>query len=43
MSLAREDPFALVVVPAHTELDTGTLRGIIRHAGLSVEEFIALL
>ena len=41
--LRRNDPFAQVVVPDHKELDTGTLRGIIRQAGLSVEEFIALL
>ncbi|WP_228036560.1 type II toxin-antitoxin system HicA family toxin [Dolichospermum flos-aquae] len=27
----------------HKELDRGTLRGIIRQAGLSVDEFIELL
>jgi len=41
--LRREQPFAQVVVPEHRELDRGTLRAIIRHAGLSVEEFSALL
>lgn len=30
-------------VPRHRELDRGTLRGLIRDAGLSVEEFIELL
>ncbi|HUT03091.1 MAG TPA: type II toxin-antitoxin system HicA family toxin [bacterium] len=29
--------------PDHTELDPGTLRAIIRQAGLSVDEFIRLL
>jgi predicted RNA binding protein YcfA (HicA-like mRNA interferase family) len=43
MILRRADPFAQVVVPDHRELDYGTLRGIIRQAGLSVEEFISLL
>ena len=30
-------------VPNHSELDAGTLRKIIRSAGISVEEFIELL
>ena len=41
--LRRDSPFAQVVVPDHRELDRGTLRGIIRQAGLSVEEFTRLL
>jgi predicted RNA binding protein YcfA (HicA-like mRNA interferase family) len=41
--LRRDEPFAQVVVPDHSELDSGTLRGIIRHAGLSVDEFLKLL
>ena len=41
--LRRDDPFAQVVVPDHKELDRGTLRAIIRQAGLSVDEFINLL
>jgi predicted RNA binding protein YcfA (HicA-like mRNA interferase family) len=41
--LRRDDPFAQVVVPDHKELDRGTLRAIIRQAGLSVEEFLRLL
>jgi len=36
-------PFAQVVVPDHKELDRGTLRAIIRQAGLSVDEFARLL
>ncbi|MBI2471881.1 MAG: type II toxin-antitoxin system HicA family toxin [Planctomycetes bacterium] len=41
--LRRDNPFAQVVVPEHKELDRGTLRAIIRQAGLSVDEFINLL
>ena len=43
MILRRDDPFAQVVVPDHKELDRGTLRAIIRQAGISVEELIELL
>lgn len=31
------------VVPLHGELAVGTLRGILRQAGVSVEEFVAHL
>jgi predicted RNA binding protein YcfA (HicA-like mRNA interferase family) len=41
--LRRDDPFAQVVVPDHRELDRGTLRAIIRQAGLGVDEFCSLL
>jgi predicted RNA binding protein YcfA (HicA-like mRNA interferase family) len=41
--LRRDDPFAQVVVPDHKELDRGTLRAIIRQAGLSVGELVNLL
>jgi predicted RNA binding protein YcfA (HicA-like mRNA interferase family) len=41
--LRRDDPFAQVVVPDHKELDRGTLRAMIRQAGLSVGEFVNLL
>jgi predicted RNA binding protein YcfA (HicA-like mRNA interferase family) len=40
--LRRDEPFAQVVVPDHKVLDRGTLRAIIRQAGLSVEEFVSL-
>ena len=43
MILRRESPFAQVVVPDHSELDTGTLRAILRQAGVSPEEFIKLI
>ncbi len=43
MVYRRDQPFAQVTVPDHRELDTGTLRAIIRQAGLTVEEFIDLL
>jgi predicted RNA binding protein YcfA (HicA-like mRNA interferase family) len=41
--LRRDSPFAQVVVPDHKELDRGTLRALIRQAGLSVSEFESLL
>ena len=42
--IARRDaPFAEVVVPDHKELDRGTLRSILRQAGLSTDEFRRLL
>jgi predicted RNA binding protein YcfA (HicA-like mRNA interferase family) len=41
--LKKSDPFTQLVVPDHKELDTGTLRSIIRQSGLSVDAFIALI
>ena len=41
--LRRNQPFAQVVVPDVKELDRGTLRAIIRQAGLTVEGFVPLL
>jgi predicted RNA binding protein YcfA (HicA-like mRNA interferase family) len=41
--LRRDAPSARVTIPDHRELDSGTLRAIIRQAGLTVEEFVALL
>lgn len=41
--MRRDEPFAQVVVPDHDKLDRGTLRAIIRQAGLSVEDFLQLL
>jgi predicted RNA binding protein YcfA (HicA-like mRNA interferase family) len=43
MILRRIEPFAQTTVPNHRELDRGTLRAIIRQAGLSVDEFNELL
>jgi predicted RNA binding protein YcfA (HicA-like mRNA interferase family) len=39
----REPPHRRLTVPDCDEVAKGTLRGIIRQAGLSVEEFKALL
>ena len=41
--LRRDEPFAQVVVPDHRELDAGTLRAIIRQAGMSAPDFMQLL
>ena len=41
--LRRDDLFLQVVVPNHKELDRGTLRAIMRQAGISVDEFAKLL
>jgi predicted RNA binding protein YcfA (HicA-like mRNA interferase family) len=43
MILRRDEPFGQIVVPDHKELDRGTLRAIIRHAGVGIDEFIELL
>jgi len=36
-------PFRRLVVPDHSEIAKGTLRALIREAGITVEEFRALL
>ncbi len=41
--LRRQDPFSQVVVPDHPELDRGTLRAILRQAGISPSDFAKLL
>lgn len=43
MILRRLDPFAQVVVPNHKALDRGTLKGILRAASLSGDEFVGLM
>jgi predicted RNA binding protein YcfA (HicA-like mRNA interferase family) len=43
MILRRSNPSAWVVVPDHRQVKPGTLRGIIGDAGLTVDEFVALL
>jgi predicted RNA binding protein YcfA (HicA-like mRNA interferase family) len=40
--LRRDNPFAQVTVPNHKVLDRGTLRAIIKQAGLGVDEFVNL-
>lgn len=41
--LKKPATFYTLSVPDHNELDPGTLRSLIRKAGLTVEEFTALL
>ena len=43
VTLVRKSPPAQTTIPNHKELDRGTLRAIIRQAGVTVDEFIALL
>ena len=43
MIMRRDEPFGQVVVPDHKVLDRGTLRAIIRQAGMSVDEFVESL
>jgi len=38
-----DPPFRRLVVPDHKEVRRGTLRAIIRQAGLSVSEFLELI
>ncbi|MEM2107240.1 MAG: type II toxin-antitoxin system HicA family toxin [Candidatus Bathyarchaeia archaeon] len=39
----KDAPHRRLTIPRHSELAKGTLRAIIREAGLTVEEFLALL
>lgn len=39
----RDPPYRRLSIPQHQELAKGTLRALIREAGLTVEEFIELL
>ena len=41
--LRRDVPFCQTVVPNHPELDSGTLRAIIRQIGIGVDDFTRLL
>lgn len=41
--MRRDSLFAQTVVPDHRVLDRGTLRAIIRQAGLNVDAFVRLL
>lgn len=43
ITLRRDKPLTQVVVPENRELPPGTLRGIIRDADLTVDEFLELL
>lgn len=39
----RDSAGRIVIVPMHSELAPGTLRSVLRQAGLSVDEFLELL
>lgn len=41
--ISAKDPPRMVIIPMHRKLAKGTLRNIIRRAGLTREEFIELL
>lgn len=41
--MRRDDPQTTISVPNHREIRRGTLRAIIRQAGMTVEEFVELL
>ena len=43
MIMTKPGETAVLSVPNHRELKRGTLRGLIRKAGLDVETFMALL
>ena len=43
MVLRRDEPFAQVVGPAHSSLDTGMLAAILDAAGLTAEQLRELL
>jgi len=43
MILVKANVPANLSVPDHRELDRGLLRGLIRDAGLTVDQFLALL
>ena len=44
VTMIRDDPAGRVTVPDHRkDLKRGTLRAIIRQAGLTVDEFVELL
>lgn len=43
IKMRRDTPYSQVIVPETRELPIGTLRSIIRDAGLTVDEFKDLL
>lgn len=43
MVLVKEGSWATLSVPDHREISPGTLRSLIRAAGLTVDEFVKLL
>ena len=43
MIMTKPNTEATLSIPRHKELDRGTLRKLIKHAGLNVDEFVSLL
>ena len=43
MILVKDDHIATLSVPDHKEIARGTLRGLVRASGLTVDEFVKLL
>jgi predicted RNA binding protein YcfA (HicA-like mRNA interferase family) len=43
ITMVRKTPPSQTTIPNHKELDRGTLKAIIRQAGLTADEFIGLL
>jgi predicted RNA binding protein YcfA (HicA-like mRNA interferase family) len=43
VTMRRDEPKGRAIVPMHKTLKTGTLRSIIKQAGLTVDEFVRLL
>ena len=43
MILVKDDHIATLSVPDHKEVARGTLRGLVRASGLTVDEFVKLL
>jgi predicted RNA binding protein YcfA (HicA-like mRNA interferase family) len=41
--MRRDEPYTQTVVPINKEIPVGTLRSILRDAGLTVEQFVDLL
>ena len=41
--LRKDDPFSQIVVPNHKNIAKGTLRTIIKNAGLTIDQFVNLL
>jgi predicted RNA binding protein YcfA (HicA-like mRNA interferase family) len=41
--MTRPDVRANLSIPQHKELSAGTLRALIRHSGMTVEEFLDLI
>ncbi len=43
VAMSKQGVFANLSVPQHRELSIGTLRALIRAAGLTVDEFLSFL